>query len=396
MNGLGIVIEEKETDTEGVRMANVETRRNSYLGMVPMPMVTPESENEILLPPLPNDETGTVPSSILSDHKASVTTSISNESCVSLEMDTTGKESLFSEFVQNPKYELNSPSLNIDPLFANLALSEAPQMADQATTQSNNTSPLKRLKNLKKGIRKLSLSKMNAPSLNVLVSNTSQSVRPGVSPLTTTEDTIDSFLSASTIDSLHSAAKVRKSSLITPMTTPISSPVGSPIITLSENLSSSSKNIDDFERNFFRNLNTNDSTTEVSSMTDLTKLEDLINYLNFLNHLKVQVIDAFELTKERLIKFGWCSDDDLNNLQFQKDSSLLQIDTRILQLEKKLNKQYNTSILLCSNNKVQKKTNSISSSVSSIDNLNYASENSKASSISLKNLESRCFSYPDF
>lgn len=395
MNGLGIVIEEKEMDTDGVHMPEEETKRNSYLGVVPVSMVTPDSENEILLPPLPNDETGTVPSSIMSDHKASVATSISNDSCLSLEIETTCKDSLFSEFVQNPTYELNSPSLKIDPLFANLALNEAPQMADQSATTSNNTSPLRRLKNFKKGIRKLSLSKMSAPSMNDLVSNAPTSVRPGVSPLIT-EETIDSFLSASTIESLHSAAKARKSSLITPMTTPISSPVGSPIITLSENLSSSSKNINDLERNFFRNLNTNGATPEVSTMEDLTKLEDLIKYLNFLNQLKIQVIDAFELTKERLIKFGWCSDDDLNNLQFQKDSSLLQIDTRILQLEKKLNKQYNTSILLCSNNKGQKKSNSVGSSSSSMDNLNYISENSKASSISLKNLESRCFSYPDF
>lgn len=393
MNGLGIVIEEKEMETDPM---GVPDKRDGVSEQTPFvaAMVTPESESEILLPPLPDKDAEDVSGTLLKEHKASVATSISNESCLSMEETETDKESQFNEFLQNPTYELSSPNLNIDPLFANLALNEAQQQADQTTGMALNTSPLKRFKKIKKGIRKLSLSKMNTSLASSVAAGSPSATRPSVNPLVTTGEQGDSFLSVSTNESYQMACK-KKSNLITPMTTPISSPVGSPIITLSENLSSSSKNIVELERNFFRSLNTGDSNTEVSSMADLTKLDDLINYLNFLNLLKVQVIDAFELTKERLVKFGWCSDDDLNNLQFQKDSSLLQIDTRILQVEKKLNKQYNTSILICSNNRVSRKSNSVSSYSSSIDNFNYASENSKASSLSLKNLENRCFSYPD-
>lgn len=42
---------------------------------------------------------------------------------------------------------------------------------------------------------------------------------------------------------------------------------------------------------------------------------------------------------------GWCSQYDLHNLQLQQDSSRCQIDTLILRIEERLNRDFDYSML---------------------------------------------------
>lgn len=375
MQGLGIVIEENEPEV------GVVPPLGSRIGtQTPRTENTVDSENEVLLPPLPAEHDGFA-SSLIIDHRASLNSSVSR---VSSELeDVDGRDWQFVDFVQNPTYELSSPSLKIDPLFSNLALQE-PAGTENGGQSPLSHSPLKRLKNLKRGIRKLSLSKSNAVAAAV----TSTGPKTGLN-INTNVDHTDGFVSDSTADSLQSADRARPVvANISPLTTPSSSP----IVSLSENLSTSTKNISELEQGFFASVSGSD---KITSLEDMHKVDDLVKFLTFLNQLKVQTVDAFEVTRDRLVKFGWCSSYDLHNLEFQKDSSLLQIDTKLLQVEKRLNDDFNTSILSCSNGKVNKKSNSISSLSSSIDNISYSMESSRPSSLSLKNLESRCFSFPE-
>lgn len=120
------------------------------------------------------------------------------------------------------------------------------------------------------------------------------------------------------------------------------------------------------------------SHQRIKSISELTTLDELLDYSSFLHQQRDTVVHAFEVAHKRLQESGWCSTHDLQNLQLQQDTSLCQIDTKLLQVEEKLNADFDTSIF---NNKPQQEKKE--------------KEKELPRSPSLKVLESRCFSFAD-
>lgn len=363
-SGLGILVEEQEEK--------------------PIRTLTPVSESEVLLPPLPEGELGgnfqeskngskgdverkdskdTINSTIITPSTAGS----GNDDYFSFPMDA--KDLDFESFKKNPKYELDSPNLKIDPIFVDMGLVEQPRLSLPSPT---NTSPLKKLKSLRNGIRKLSLSRTNSASngsasiasigihsistaATTLSNDTPSTNEPSVSrrSYSPKRESIeqDALSCLSTADSLTLSEKPFRASLTsTNLASPTTPPVNaSPVITISENITSSKKNVSNIEQNFFDNLS--NGLYKVSSVSELNGVQELVEYLAFLNQLRSLVNEAFKATRDRLIKCGWCSKDDLNNLQFQLDASLLQIDSKILKVEQILNELYNMSIMSDSQSK---------------------------------------------
>lgn len=366
-SGLGILVEEQEEK--------------------PTRILTPVSESEVLLPPLPEGElSGNLQESKTAskgdverkDSKDTINSTIITPSTAgsvhddyfSFPMDA--KDLDFESFKKNPKYELDSPNLKIDPIFVDMGLVEQSRLTLPSPT---NTSPLKKLKSLRNGIRKLSLSRTNSisngsasaatpstgglhsiPTVATTLSNDTPSTNePSVSRKSHSpkrESIEQDLLSClSTVDSLTLSerpfrASITSTNLASPTTPPVNA---SPVITISENLTSSKKNVSNIEQNFFDNLS--NGLCKISSVSELNGVQELVEYLSFLNELRSLVNEAYKATKDRLIKCGWCSKDDLNNLQFQLDASLLQIDSKILKVEQILNELYNMSIISDSQSK---------------------------------------------
>lgn len=138
-----------------------------------------------------------------------------------------------------------------------------------------------------------------------------------------------------------------------------SSTLPSPIITLSDNLPSSSENLSGVEQSFFstisrsplslgiNNIESNryNQDEEGNALSKLNTAEDLIDYLIYLSEHKKSVEEAFVVAKDRLSGSGWCSQHDIENLNLQRDVSLSQIDTKLLQIEEKLNSDFHVSML---------------------------------------------------
>lgn len=517
--GLGILLEEKEpppvagADHE-VPLENV-APANSLISdppppknedlLPPLPNLDSVHPTEDLLPPLPHpseDFLPPLPEIPLPDRlsplpedshlRDSIIDSIVSTNCNSpnlvrnnsdddLQDEVQPQTQDLSEiFLQNPSffdYEINSQNLNLNSDFhlfpsvssTTTASHQSPNVTDiSLPTQSTavppptNTSPLRRLKSLKNGIRKLSFSTSNSSS-NVASPSTSSStslnkVRPTLNPIqtyskfqdpatatinhhrhTSSRSSTTSTSSASSgtssfvtntgstsifINQIPSIvpSKTRKSRAISngaAMLTPLTPPLSSPIITLSENLSK--KTISSIEQNYFDTLNSKFSRamvlddsldlanpfaasisgessssasspipmptprTRVSSISELNNANELLNYSAFLKQQKKSFVDAFELTRQHLIESGWCSDHDLNNLQLQQDSQSSQIDTKFLQIEEKLNKDYKMSLF----NPIPIKKNRDVGRTLSMD------FHDSPISPSLKVLESRCFSFAD-
>lgn len=329
-------------------------------------------------------------------------------------------------------YELDSLALNSDgiPLSyvpsdgtttpANVQLHNPPSLTLGSNTLS--TSPLKRLKSLKNGIRKLSLLKMTSllsVSLPVLNELPQAPPRPILSPLQTEAPCQDVSSLSSTGDSLrsstfsssaaaanglvggttgstpvgpthvHSASqglmsKDRRRTLSSSHSTLAAStpPLPLPIITLSENLSTTKEAMVDIEQNFFDNLGSS-SAGGMKNLHQLTTSDELIEYSLYLNEHKRSVVGAYDATRQRLISSGWCSNHDLENLSLQRDSSVSQIDTKLLQIEEKLNLEFQLSML---NNTTHQMTHH--------KHLAAPSLRDTSLSPSLKVLESRCFAFP--
>lgn len=291
MNGLGILVEEKEPT-----------------GSLPVGSVN----GEVLLPPLPDE---------LEDDFYSNSLKSS-----SIDLKNLNQEQV--NFFTNPSYstyELDSPSINnlihfpsIEDASTNdlgtLNKSSSNTSLNRITSNTSST-PSTIKKTIKNGIRKLSLKQQ----------------RPILSPLQTDEK---EFSSTSTIESLKNRS--RTNSYLTP-TTP---PINSPIITISENLQQLKKNLSDLEQCFFESI----EDDNVNSINELLIPQDLFNYSNYLKQSKKNTIEIFELTKKRLMESGWCSQHDLNNLQLQQDQSICLLDTKLLQIEEKLN-QFDLSLL---------------------------------------------------
>ncbi|KAK6461421.1 hypothetical protein DFJ63DRAFT_336225 [Scheffersomyces coipomensis] len=407
-------------------------------------------------------------------------------------------QSDFSEFLNQDQsfsnYELDSPSLVIDSsnyqIFPSLTPSNGNNSAanlnngstsiastmsgnnnqvnapsTNSSSTNNSSSPLKRLKSLKNGIRKLSLGSSNNSSSSLPPPSTasqvpqpqplktSVSARPSVSPLqeelvtslsqpqpfrqqqqsrsSTSSSSNSSLLSHlnpnPTTSSVNTKGKRSRTLSNSAMLTPVTPPLTSPIITISENLSATKKALSNIEQNYFDVINSkfnsqvlssssesessnsilrhqaresqivNDSEFvsrgRVNSISELTSSNELFGYADYLKRQKQSITDAFELTKKHLIDSGWCSDHDLNNLQLQQDSSMSQLDTKLLQIEEKLNREFEISLLNDSyNEQVRSRTSSMKKK-----QLAKALQNEKDLPISpsLKVLESRCFSFAD-
>ncbi|CAH6718297.1 hypothetical protein CLIB1444_01S03620 [[Candida] jaroonii] len=259
-------------------------------------------------------------------------------------------------------YELDSPSINLDSnqLF--------PTISKTLSNHSNNSereksSPLKRLK---KTIRKLSLSKnsqtnnltstfsnsttgnstntstpvlgfelhssnssnpfsTNSTTINsVITSHNSDKVRPQLSPLQNSHIKTLSQDSNNSKNSLDSKLKCS-----TPSTPPLTI-FSSPVFTISDNVNNNS-NIEKIEKDYLANCNIKLEELE-------SKSENLINYYNYLVNEKNHINDSYKITKSRLVKSGWCSNEDLNNLTLQKNFQLNQIDLRLIEINDKISK----------------------------------------------------------
>ncbi|CAK9436104.1 uncharacterized protein LODBEIA_P06620 [Lodderomyces beijingensis] len=367
----------------------------------------------------------------------------------------------------------------------------------QNQPSSEKSSPLKKLKNLKNGIKKLSLGSSsgnsntshpsssnptptNAKFPNLNLSSVASNPRPILSPIQTGDRNMkplasknsainstspttgqnsanfsnqskknqhqhqhqphhqpqhSSSSSTSTNSSLTSvlrAKRVRASSQgnaynsFTPITPPplVSLPLASPIITIGESLQSTrSALVNNIEQSYFDCLNLSNNPTTATSPTttttttttsfsskqaaantgnsisniknqqqplinsieEFTNLDDLLNFSDFLHLQKQQMTQVYDKTRESLESSGWCSQYELDNLKLQQDSSDAQIDTMILKIEEKLNRDFEYSVL---NNDHMFKNPHCQEDSRQLDDT--------VISPSLKVLESRCFSFTDF
>ncbi|CUM65251.1 uncharacterized protein PRCAT00002883001 [Priceomyces carsonii] len=364
-SGLGIVMEEHEP----------ETKRQS--------IVTGLTDSEVLLPPLPDEEGFESPHTI----DTAAESSLDDGS-----LDESRRDSEFSNFIsQRPSfsnYELGAPSLldNILILSSPTSTTFISKEKEKEKERETKDNPLKRLKSLKKGLRNLSLSSSSNPK-----------VRPTLSPLQTHTKNLSNDSSISTIDSIQfKANRSRTHSTPTSLTAPVTPPIASPMIMLSENIACSKKSFSDIEKTFFETIsldkifdsNEDYDIQKISSIDELKTAKELIRYSSYLKFQRKSMVDAFELTKSRLQGSGWCSEYDLHSLQLQQDSLFCDIDTKLLQTEERLNREFNLS---CMGNSKTPKTSGKSSSRSSSTSLLCDMPDSP----SLKILESRCFSIAD-
>lgn len=446
MSGLGIVLEEAESPVPLRAILAAPTPQS--------PRIAPPNftDSEALLPPLPDDAAATVartstasplvaPSRLHFQMTGSPVASnmeFADESLpsqlISYDNDlvrTQQSHKVLSDlFSDHLMYELDSLALNESTPMSfppadltssgnnTVHLHQPPSLTSGSAGLTTNTSPLKRLKSLKNGIRKLSLLKMSSllsVSSPVVAETPVAPPRPTLTP-TYTDPSQDVSLLSSTGDSLRSStfsslagvgqlapasgstpqapahihtaslgllAKARRRTLsgshcTLAATTP---PLPLPIITLSENLNTTKETMVDIEQNFFENIGTvGGAASDKDNLDKLTTSDELIEYSLYLNEHKKLVVGAYDATRERLISSGWCSNHDLENLSLQRDSSLSQIDTKLLQIEEKLNLEYQ---LLMLNNPTL-----------AMPRGKHASNLREASlSPSLKVLESRCFAF---
>lgn len=333
---------------------------------------------------------------------------------------------------------IDKAPFHIFPSMAALTTNDA-KPADSDSQQS--TSPIKRLQSLKNGIRKLSLS---SQANKVTLSNTHPPVtsnRPSLSPIQTTLSNLSAATNRFSQDSstnselmlltdnvsnmnlsydkmsqyaisLSKRSRALSGSALTPITPPFSSPV----ITISDNLLTSKKSLLNIEHSYFDSLNLakanaqgghndvngagnattdsslsgnnfdhgDDQSSSVHSVSELSTPSELIDYFMFVKEQKKTVIEAFETTRERLQSSGWCSEHDLNNLQLQQESSLCQLDTKLIQLKDRMDTEFNMSFF-----SDETKESGHAAQVT-------PKTQKQMSSPSLKVLENRCFSFSEF
>lgn len=315
-------------------------------------------------------------------------------------------------------YELDLPLLNLDhnclhfPSLSDTLRHESGSISESSNASnaglSSNTSPMKRLKSLKNGIRKLLFTKLLLlPAPQPAVQHPVPT-RPVLSPLqidfkppshdSLGDSTVNSMKSSVLASNPFSTKPHRSRTLSNLNATPTTPPVLSPIITLLENLELSKKSLVAADQSFFHTLHLRQDSDSsilhrdvtalaalkrprISSIDEMTRPAELLDYCNYLVDQKRSIIDAFKATRARLAESGWCLDHDLNNLQLQQDLSLCQIDTKLFQAEEKLNSEFQLLAL----GPDPKKT-----VVSRVDLADRADL-----SPSLKVLESRCYSFSD-
>lgn len=372
-NGLGIVIEEKDPNGEASYLDNNNLENPN----------TPRSnkrisstENEILLPPLPHGEIDLNRTPSLTNSNTDDVNTV--ELLNSGDIEVSRRNSDFSDFLSKQNdysnYELDSPNLKIDSKFQvfptlNKSYHQNTETnsthsgvnASNGNISTNNTSPLKRLKSLKNGIRKLSLTSLSGSrsSSNIMLIKqetiAQNEPRSSESSNRLSLSNVDSF-SVNSNSAQHTSTgvetKKRTRTYSYPIVnTPLTPPVSSPVVTVSENLSAAKKSLYSSEQSYFESINLRPSISAANSFdsdmfeNDQLKNADtnsLVNYLRFLKQQKKTVIDAYELTKSKLADSGWCSAHDLNNIQLQQDTSLCQIDTKLSQIKEELFKETNS------------------------------------------------------
>ena len=152
------------------------------------------------------------------------------------------------------------------------------------------------------------------------------------------------------------------------------------------------------------NMNMNlSSHHHVNSIEEFTNLDDLLDYSNYLQLQKIQMNDIYVKTREKLEASGWCSTYDLDNLKLQQDASDAQIDTMILKIEEKLNRDFDYSMLNNSRNSMRPRLMREEKSNEMMKKRGFSGSGVVPSRVengftcpSLKVLESRCFSFTDF
>ncbi|KAJ9113425.1 hypothetical protein QFC19_000345 [Naganishia cerealis] len=429
MNGLGIVLEEREP--------SIDDKSQS-------PLIHPEpssTEEESLLPPLPDSSTSSIdpqapnaivdwihtnsysPVSTLDSHTSGAASRAGSRSDSLGSDHDSRRESNYSDFLQSltfEAYRLDSPTDSVQPFPSETSLTShmiAPTSTPGTTVSTNgtnnNSSPLKRLKSIRNTIRKLSLSSNGSSVSKPGSSTNSPNIPTGsfssnalknrtASLLVDTSATDNNDLGLSTCDSMNSGSypfpSISAIKELRGLDTPSTPPFASPVVTLSDNLLASKRTLSNVEQSYFDSVSTSRtqptsvassvlsgmlSTMETShqrikSISELTTLDELLDYSSFLHQQRDTVVHAFEVAHKRLQESGWCSTHDLQNLQLQQDTSLCQLDTKLLQVEEKLNAEFDTSIF---NNKPQQEKK--------------GKEKELPRSPSLKVLESRCFSFAD-
>ncbi|GEQ71121.1 hypothetical protein JCM33374_g4802 [Metschnikowia sp. JCM 33374] len=473
MSGLGIVLEVSER-VQDLRNAPVDPSSHAMTGTQASSSQMPYALDESLLPPLPESDDNRIvlpkrPNLRIMSSGSSAAAPMRTPSSSSSVFPGNMTNTPFSDisdsedaFIIPQSCEMDSRSLNIDALpvaFPSLE-SHAPSSSSlqnipslgAASAQPPSTSPLRRLKSLKNGIRKLSLSRMGS-STSVAASQTQEVSgainRPLHSPnnsesfqndnsssssggesvkstfstyqsssahalnghsnaISTTSSTpqASSHTHTSSMGSNNSIPKMRRRTIsVSNSFTSATPPLPSPIVTLSENLASTKQNMASIEQNFFENWITNpgnnpadypsqissfsqknvanDDDTFSGSMADaadklaiLNTPDDLVEYSIYLSEHKKSVELAYDVSKNRLVSSGWCSGHDIENLNLQRDSSLSQIDSKLLQIEAKLNTDFNISFL---NNKNMQQIGA-----------RQKCDTKETLSPSLKDLESKC------
>lgn len=120
--------------------------------------------------------------------------------------------------------------------------------------------------------------------------------------------------------------------------TPLTPPLTLPVITLLDNLLSLKLNVLLIEQLYF-------TQRRARLVADLTTVEELMEYTAYLLGQRRQITDAYDATHQRLSLLGWCTLNDLDNLQIQHELSLCQIDTKLIQIEERLNREFGVSYI---------------------------------------------------
>lgn len=394
MNGLGIVLEEPSTVDSSNKQVLKSNRKSSNATEV----------EESLLPPLPDEDNLNESISISlnakdeeSDSYTENNSSNSNESNHSnfnvltnsmassmhgfneeqgsfvepeLHINSSNLSSDNDFFYKNSNnsfstYELDSPSINLDPFFSSMSNNNSSRDLSR-DNKDKETSPLKRLKSLKKSIRKLSLSKSNSasnvninglngsstnitginPTYSASTSNITSSLGPALNPITTS--ILSSKMDRPQLSplqnhfktlSLDSNGSVTTGESKVKCMTPTTPPYLSPIITLTDNGNVTKESLQKIEQNYFSTFMKTQTQEDVPQEKELVDIQDqttLMNYYNYLINERSLITETYNLTKSRLVKSGWCSTDDLNNLSIQKNNQLCQIDSKLKEINMKL------------------------------------------------------------
>lgn len=79
---------------------------------------------------------------------------------------------------------------------------------------------------------------------------------------------------------------------------------------------------------------------QANRVAELVTAEELMEYLAFLVSHRQLMMGAFDATHLRLQKLGWCTDNDLDNIQLQQQLSLEEIDGMLHEIDIRLTHEF--------------------------------------------------------